>query len=76
MTLKQGELVGMIDQHGSKMGPYVLLDGPLIPAEHTDKYDFSSNIKNTNMWYYVVLIGEKIEYVVCGWNTLIPWETA
>ena len=75
--IKRGDLVSVLDSFGNRTGPYLYVDGPLIPFEHPGKYDYSTvGEKDRNLWHYAVMRGEKLVFVLSAWATLMRYEDA
>lgn len=75
--IKRGDLVSVLDSFGNRTGPYLYVDGPLIPFEHPGKYDYSTVGKGDhNLWHYAVMRGEKLVFVLSAWATLMRYEDA
>jgi len=69
-----GSLASLVDQWGNVTGPYLFIDGPMVPADNPGRYDYSSIGGPLNMWYYVLMSGEKIIFILSGWGSVIPFD--
>ncbi len=75
--IKRGDLVSVLDSFGNRTGPYLYVDGPLIPIEHPGEYDYSTTgEKDHRLWHYAVMRGEKLIFVLSAWATLMRYEDA
>lgn len=75
--IKRGDLVTVLDSSGSRTGPYLYVDGPLIPLENPGMYDYSTvNERDYNLWHYAVMREEKLLFVLSAWATLMRYEDA
>ena len=73
--IKRGDLVSVLDHLGNRTGPYLYVDGPLIPLEHPGKYDYSTVAeRDHNLWHHAVMREERLVFVISAWATLMTYE--
>lgn len=73
--IKRGDLVAVLDQLGNQAGPYLYVDGPIVPSQNPGMYDYSSIVhQDMNLWHYVVTRGEKMLFILSAWGTLMEWN--
>ena len=72
---RPGDLVSVIDQLGNIDGPYLYIDGPIVPMDNPRKYDYSTVGKDDhNLWHYAILREEKVVFVLSAWASLMKYE--